>query len=124
MCGEAFLDSYSAEQARRGARILINLSDGLWFAGTPIVEIAFSMNVLRAVETGRPLLRTDNLGPSAILDGRGRVRAFLDYGKTGWVAGPLPLESGEPTPFLRWGDAFVGLCAAGLGLAALRRARS
>jgi apolipoprotein N-acyltransferase len=119
MCGEAFLDSYSSEQARRGANLFINLSDGLWFAGTPNVNVTFAMNVFRAAETGRPLLRTDNLGPSAVIDGRGKVLAYLEHRKVGVVSSPLPPLPEEPTLYLRWGDAFVGLCAAGLLLSLL-----
>jgi apolipoprotein N-acyltransferase len=124
MCGEAFMDSYSSEQARRGAKLLINLSDGLWFADTPNVNITFAMNVLRAAETGRPLLRTDNLGPSAVIDGRGKVLAYLEHRKVGVVSSPLPPLPEEPTPYLRWGDAFVGFCAAGLLLSLLLRRRA
>jgi apolipoprotein N-acyltransferase len=123
MCGEAFLDSYSSEQARRGADLLINLSDGLWFARTPMVNVAFAMNVFRAAETGRPLLRTDNLGPSAVIDGRGKVVAYLEHGRVGVVISPLP-PLGAPTLYLRWGDAFVGLCAAWLLLSLVLRRRA
>ena len=58
--------------------------------------------VLRAIETGRPVLRIANAGPTLIIDERGRIAERREDTTPGVVAGTVLPVDGR-TPFVRFG---------------------
>jgi len=107
--------------------LLLNLSNLGWFDDSLALPQHLQVSRLRALETGRPVLRATNTGATAIIDARGRVVAQLPYLTRGVLAGEVRGYAGS-TPYLRFGDApalalvALGLLAAGLG--GLRASRS
>ncbi len=65
----------------------------------------------RAIETGRPIVRSANTGTSAFIDQKGHITASLDYTKSGYLTQTLNLfdQPGQP-PFLRYGEWLGRLC--------------
>lgn len=57
--------------------LLITLASNGWFKGREAGELHFELSKLRAIETGRPLLRVVNYGVSALIDPYGRTPARL-----------------------------------------------
>lgn len=57
--------------------VLITLASNGWFKGREAGELHFELSKLRAIETGRPLLRVVNYGVSALIDPYGRTLARL-----------------------------------------------
>ena len=59
---------------------------------------------LRAIESARPILSVNNNGDSAVIDAEGRV--LLRFVPEGSQVETIVLEgaSGDPTPFIRWGN--------------------
>lgn len=55
------------------ADALLNLTNDAWFGRTPGPYQHFRQARLRAVETGRPLIRAANNGISGVVDARGRI---------------------------------------------------
>lgn len=55
------------------ADLLVNVTNDAWFGDTPGPYQHLRQAQLRAVETGRPLLRAANTGISALVDDRGRI---------------------------------------------------
>ena len=109
--------------ARGGARFIVNMTNDAWFIGSarpPHLPWA----AVRAVETGLPVVRASNAGPSAVFDRFGRPVASSRP-----ADGPAVLTAhvpaAAPTLYARTGDVFLGLCVAtvlaGLAHAMFRR---
>ena len=71
-----------------------------------------AISVLRAAETGLPVVVASNAGPSELIDGEGRVLARLDADSAGdIVAASVPI--GAPATFhALHGDLFAAACIA------------
>jgi apolipoprotein N-acyltransferase len=107
--------------------LLLNLSNLGWFDDSLALPQHLQISRLRALETGRPVLRATNTGATAIIDARGLVVAQLPYLTRGVLSGELRGHSGD-TPYLRFGDApalaLIVLGLLGSGLAGIRAGRS
>ncbi len=109
------------------ATLLVNLSNTAWFGDSLAQPQHLQIARLRAMETGRTMLRATNTGITAAIAPDGRVLAQLPQ----FTAGALIVEAqgfAGLTPYARWGDALalsIALCA-GLPalLAAYRQGRS
>jgi apolipoprotein N-acyltransferase len=113
-------DAYGAEvnDALPQARLLVNVSNDAWFGDSLAPHQHLEIARLRALETGRYLLRATNTGISAVIDAKGEVVARSPQFKTDVLTAKVqPRQS--VTPFSRWGNwAVVTLLALSL-LAAL-----
>jgi apolipoprotein N-acyltransferase len=107
ICFESMFPALSLGHAEKGANLLVNLSNDLWFAGSAEPELLLEHTVLRAVEQGRYLVRATNSGITALIDNRGRIVASLPPGRIACARfAAIPLLA-EPTPFTRMGRIFV-----------------
>lgn len=84
--------------------LLLNLSNLGWFDDSLALPQHLQISRLRALETGRPVLRATNTGATAIIDARGQLVAQLPYLTRGVLSGEVQGYSGN-TPYLRLGDA-------------------
>lgn len=68
-------DAYGAEQlyALPDAKLLINVSNDAWFGDSIAPHQHLEVARMRALETGRPIVRATNNGISVFIDHRGRV---------------------------------------------------
>lgn len=73
VCLEAIFPWYARDYRRRGAGLLINVSNDSWFEAGGGGTQHFAMTVFRAVETRTPLLRVASTGVSGLIDSRGRI---------------------------------------------------
>jgi apolipoprotein N-acyltransferase len=115
VCYESVFGRVARGLVRNGAELLVNVSNDAWFGPTFGVRQHFDMGRLRAVETGRWLLRAGNDGITAAIDPYGRVVAELPRGERSWLAAPYSMSSSR-TPYVYWGDWPVFLLAALLAL--------
>ena len=53
--------------------LLVNVSNDAWFGGSIAPQQHLQIARMRAVETGRPMLRATNTGVTAIVDARGQA---------------------------------------------------
>ncbi len=98
------------------ANVLVNVSDDAWFGRSIGPKQHFEIARMRAVETGRYLLRADNSAVTGIVAPDGRVVARAPDFKATIVTGRFRPYAGV-TPFARWGDyavVILALCTAGL----------
>ncbi len=105
--------------------LLLNLSNLGWFNDSLALPQHLQISRLRALETGRPMLRATNTGATAIIDARGNVVAQLPYLTRGVLNGSIQGHGGD-TPYLRFGDApalVLIVLMLGAGLVAELRAR-
>jgi apolipoprotein N-acyltransferase len=117
-------DSFGEEITRQlpQATILANVSNVAWFGDSLAPMQHLQISQMRAIETGRYMLRATNTGMTAIVDTRGRVEQVAPEFTRTIVTGRVPGYQGS-TPFMRWGDTLALAAAALLALPALWRRR-
>lgn len=113
--GICYEDVYGNEVIRGlpQANMLINLSNDGWFTGS--IEPMQHMQIarMRALETGRYMLRATNNGVSGIIDQKGRIIATApQYEESIITADAIPYEGS--TPYIHWGNLFIFGLMAGL----------
>lgn len=106
------------------AQVLVNISNDAWFGDSLAPYQHLEMARMRALETGRPLLRATNTGITAFIDYRGQVTARAPMFEAATLAGSVQPRTGA-TPYVGWRDWPVA-CFAALGLlvAGVTRGRS
>jgi apolipoprotein N-acyltransferase len=102
------------------AAILANVSNDAWFGESLAADQHLQFSQMRALETGRWMVRATNTGVTAAIDPRGIVVGRLpQFTRATLMAAPQP-RAGS-TPYSLWGNyAVLALLAAGLA-ASLRR---
>jgi apolipoprotein N-acyltransferase len=118
ICYESVFPSVSRKLVLNGAEVLQLGSNDAWYGPSFGGLQHFQMGRLRAVETGRWLLRVGNDGVTAIIDPYGRVTARIPQREPGFLVGQFALLQGQ-TLYVRWGDWIVVLAGA-LGVLGLR----
>jgi apolipoprotein N-acyltransferase len=98
-------DAFGAEQLvfLPAAGMLVNVSNDAWFGDTIAPHQHLQMARMRALETGRYLVRSTNTGITAIIDERGAVRATIPQFKPGVLTAPAEVFRGA-TPWVRTGN--------------------
>lgn len=103
------------EDVRRAlpdAGVLINISEDAWFGDSFGPHQRLQMGSIRAIENGRPMLRSSNTGVTAVLDHRGRVVKRAPQFERVVLTATLQPFAGV-TPFVRFGSwPTLILCAA------------
>ncbi len=119
ICFESVFPQLAREEFRRGANMLIVLSNDAWYPSSSEPEQHLANAVFRAVETGLPAVRCGNNGGTLVVLPNGRIGSFLPAPGTGRPeirrgrsAGVLdvPLVASPPmTLYARYGDWTVPL---------------
>jgi apolipoprotein N-acyltransferase len=119
-------DAFGEEIIRQlpEASVLVNVSNLAWFGDSFAPWQHTQMSQMRALETGRMMLRATNTGVTAIIDAQGHVLASLPLFQPGSLSGTIQGYAGS-TPYVRWGNRPVlvmwGIFGIGLLLMGLRR---
>ncbi len=107
------------------ATLLVNVSNVAWFGRSIAPQQHLQIAQMRALETGRSMLRATNTGMTAVINPSGQVVAvapeFTQAVLTHTIAGMR-----GATPYVRWGNAAaLALCLASIATAffTLRRAQ-
>jgi apolipoprotein N-acyltransferase len=95
----------------RAATLLVNLTNDAWYGHSIGAPQHNQIAAMRALETGRPLLRATNTGITSAFDHRGREIAQLPWFTRGILEVTIAGRQGE-TPSVRFGDSPVVLLAA------------
>jgi apolipoprotein N-acyltransferase len=85
------------------ASLLVNVSEDAWFGDSLAPHQRLQMARMRALETGRPMLRAANTGPSVAIDHHGRVLVSSPQFRTYSLTATVQPMQGE-TPYVRWGN--------------------
>jgi apolipoprotein N-acyltransferase len=105
-------DVFGAEiiRALPQATMLVNLSNTAWFGDSLAQPQHLQIAQLRALETGRPMLRATNTGMTAIVVPDGSVQAVLSPFTRDALVAEVQGYAGI-TPYVRWGNSLVLLIA-------------
>ena len=113
ICYEAIFPQIWQYQTRQGAKLFVNLTNDAWFFDTAAPYQHLSANILRAVETGRPVLRAANTGISAVISPLGHLEQHSDLFTRTVLHARIPLMTGtKQTVYTQYGDWFAWVCAA------------
>ncbi|MDO8788641.1 MAG: apolipoprotein N-acyltransferase [Sulfuritalea sp.] len=105
------------------ATLLVNMSNTAWFGDSLAQPQHLQIAQLRAIETGRVMLRATNTGMTAMVGPDGVIAAALPPFTTAALVVQAQGRSGL-TPYARWGNLLALLIAAGACLTALRRKKT
>jgi len=123
ICYEVVYPSIPAESVRRGAELLVTITNDAWFDVSAAPYQHLAMARMRAIETGRWIVRAGTTGISAIVDPTGGVVSEIPLGERGVLVGEVGVRR-ELTPYVRWGDWAAWLCVAGAVIALVLRRRA
>ncbi len=118
-------DAFGEEIIRQlpQATLLVNVSNVAWFGDSLAPSQHLQISRMRALETGRTMLRATNTGVTAIIDPRGNVVARLPQFTEGVLSGEVQGYGGA-SPYVRFGNYPIVLaCLALVAALVLRRLR-
>jgi apolipoprotein N-acyltransferase len=112
ICFESAFPSISRAFAQNGADVLVNISNDGYLGQTPVMRQHLANTVFRAVENGRPVVRVTNTGITAFINERGIVADATEGFQPAFRTWTVSRSFRDKTFYTRFGDLFVGLCAA------------
>jgi len=93
------------------ATLLVNVSNDAWFGNSIAPRQHLQIAQMRALESGRYMLRATNTGVTAIVNEKGRVLEYAPVFHTAVLNGVAQGMMGS-TPYVRWGNSlFLALDA-------------
>ena len=117
ICYEDVFPALMRQFTRRGAELIVNVTNDGWFGATSAPYQHLRMSLVRAVENRRYIVRGANTGISAIIDPFGTVVSETELGERTVLDGVAGYRS-DLTFYVRFGDVFAYV-AASLAIAAL-----
>ena len=88
------------------ATLLVNVSNDAWYGDSHAAAQHNQMSQMRALESGRMMLRATNTGVTSVIGTDGRVRAMLPQHEEG-VLTTMVQGYGGSTPYVRFGNVLV-----------------
>jgi apolipoprotein N-acyltransferase len=107
ICFEVIFPELARTQTRRGADVLVNLTNDAWYGRTSAPYQHLSMAVFRAVENKRPLIRAANTGFSALISARGKTVQRSELFEEQVLRQKIEFGSDPLTFYTRYGDLFA-----------------
>ena len=109
ICFDSIYEQNALESIRNGAQLLAVSTNDSWFMDSRGVWMHHAQSQLRAIETGRWVVRSANTGVSSVINDRGQVLESLAPLKTGYVLEDAYL-SDRVTVYSTIGNIFVYAC--------------
>ena len=110
ICYESTDGEIVRRQVAQGANILVVATDDTWFGHTAAPRQHAAEAAVRAAENDRYLIRSAVTGVSQVIAPTGQVLVEGDLFTRKLVLAPVQSRR-TLTPYARWGDWFVALCA-------------
>jgi apolipoprotein N-acyltransferase len=104
------------------ATLLVNVSNVAWFGDSIAPRQHLQIAQMRAMETGRHMLRATNTGMTAVVDPRGRISHVAETFRNQTVHAEVRGHAGA-TPYVRFGNAGALVLASAFLLAGFVRGR-
>ncbi len=110
ICFDSIYEQLTIDSVRDGAELLIISSNDSWFYDSVGVYMHRAQAQLRAVESGRYVVRAANTGISAVIAPNGELMAEIDPLVQGYAVESVAMRS-QNTLYTIVGNLFVYLCA-------------
>lgn len=118
ICFDSIYERNALDSIGNGAQILAVSTNDSWFTDSRGVWMHHAQSQLRAIETGRYVVRSANTGVSSVINDRGEVLELLEPLKTGYVLEEAYL-SDRVTVYSVIGNVFTYVCVAVCAVAIL-----
>jgi apolipoprotein N-acyltransferase len=103
ICYESIYGEYVTEYVRKGAKLLVIITNDGWWGDTPGYKQHLAYARLRAIECRRSIARSANTGISAFINQRGELLQQTEWWVQAAIKAELALNS-EQTFYVRFGD--------------------
>ena len=107
ICFEVLFPELARGQVKRGADLLINLTNDAWFGKTSAPYQHLSVSVFRALENRTPMVRAANTGISAFISATGEITRKSGIFKRDLLQGEVHLHKRPMGFYTRHGDLFA-----------------
>ena len=88
--------------------LIVNISEDGWFGKSIGPKQHFDHSILRAIESGKYILRSSNNGIAATVNPLGIIKKSVDFGESGYVE-LNEIKIVQPTIFSKYGNKIFGL---------------
>jgi len=123
ICYEDIVAGMARASVRRGADLLVNLTNDFWFGQSPALRQHLQLAAFRAVENKRYLLRSTTTGATAVITPTGRIIEQAPFGAPHVLLATV--HTVELTTFYtRWGNVFAWACCAAVVIISVRHRRT
>jgi apolipoprotein N-acyltransferase len=106
ICYEALFPNFVIGAARKGAELILNVTNDSWFGPYGEPQLHLSLTAFRSIETRLPQLRSTNTGISALIMPDGEITHATPIGKPQILNVAVPLVPSTWTLMVAWGDWF------------------
>ena len=113
ICFDSIYETLTLESVRDGADLMLIASNDSWFFDSAGVYQHQAQAQLRAVESGRYVVRAANTGISTILSPTGEILEWIDPLTEGYAVADVGMRS-QKTLYDCVGNFFIYLCIAGV----------
>jgi apolipoprotein N-acyltransferase len=104
ICFEDTFGYLSREFVRRGADLIVNLTNDGWSYSVAAQMQHMAMAVFRASENRRTVIRSTNSGMTAVIDPNGRIQGLLAPFTEAYMVRDVPIYTGRTTLYTRLGN--------------------
>ena len=112
ICYDAVDPALAIAAVRRGAELIVTLSNDFWFRYGPAPHGHLVYAAFRSIETRRPQLRATNTGISGVITATGEFLSTAGVHRRATLTGTVTSERQATTLMLAWGEWFgpTALC--------------
>ncbi|MFH0925270.1 MAG: apolipoprotein N-acyltransferase [bacterium] len=110
ICFEIIFPDLVRKFVKKGANLIVNLTNDAWYDRSSAPYQHFSMVVFRAVENKCSVVRCANTGISGFIDGVGNIVNSTPIFKMLYLTERLDIKKGKKTFYTMYGDIFGMLC--------------
>lgn len=106
ICYEAIFPDLVRQFVKKGANVLVNITNDGWYGKTSAPYQHLSAVAFRSVENGVYTLRAANTGVTAIIDPLGRIVKETEIFEEAFITGQISISQ-KKTFYTRYGDLFA-----------------
>jgi len=106
ICYEAIFPDYVAEAVRKGADLIVTISNDSWFGTSAGPKLHLRLAAFRSIEMRLPQVRATNSGISAFISPTGEIVQEVQTGQRAGVVMTVPSSEHVWTLMVAWGDWF------------------
>lgn len=111
ICYDSIFEELLRDSVKNGAELLVVSTNDSWFGTSAALDMHNAQAILRAIETGRYVIRSANTGISSIISPRGEIIDSIPRAVEGNVIGDVAINN-EKTPYVHIGNLWVYACMA------------